>query len=196
MHRKLLLLLLLPLSLTFLGAAQKTSTDVRRALTNAIVNERTAIARYNAYAEKAQAEGYIGVADLFRATVKAETIHLARFTAIMNTRGLDLPSETTRPVIVGTTSENLRAAIAAETAERDDVYRSAYNTAMDAGDSEVAQIFDQTRDVETEHANLEVAAAHDLDSMKQPHTYKVCEICGYTTDVSFPVCPLCRHPLH
>jgi len=195
MTRKLLLPLAL-FSLTFIGAGQKTSPAVQRALANAVVNEQTAIARYTAFAAKAQDEGYIGVADLFRATTKAETIHLARFTAMMNTRGLQLPPDTTRPVVVGTTSANLQTAIAAELAERDQTYRSGYEVASEAADTEVMQIFDQTRDVETEHANLELAAAHDLDSMRQPHTYTVCEICGYTTDVRFPVCPLCRHPLH
>jgi rubrerythrin len=195
MHRRLLLALAL-LSLTFVGAGQKTSWGVQRVLVNAVVNERAAIARYTAFAETAQTEGYFGVADLFRAAARAETIHLARFTATMNTRGLELPPETTRPVIVGTTSANLQTAIAAELAERDDVYRDAYKTSTAAADAEVAAIFDQTLDVETEHANLEQAAARDLDPMKQPHTYKVCEICGYTTDVRFPVCPLCRHPMH
>ena len=195
MPRKLLLPLAL-LSITFIGAGQKTSPAVQRVLTNAIGNERTAIARYTAFAEKAQAEGYFGAADLFRATVKAETIHLARFTASLNTRGIELPLDTTRPVVVGSTSANLQTAIAAELGERDNTYRQGYEAAQDAGDTEVAKIFDQTRDVETEHANLEQAAARDLDQMKEPHTYKVCEICGYTTDVQFPVCPLCRHQLH
>lgn len=184
------------LSITLVGAAQKTSSTVQRTLVNAVVNERTAVVRYNAFADKAQDEGYFGVADLFRAAAKAETIHLARFTAIMNTRGIELPAETTRAAIVGTTSANLQNAMAAELTERDSTYRGGYETALDAGDREVAQIFDQTRDVETEHANLEQAAARDLDAMKDPHTYRVCEICGYTTDVRYPVCPLCRHTMH
>ena len=195
MPRKTLVILAL-LSLTFVGAGQKTSSAVQRVLTNAVVNERLAVARYAAFAEKAQDEGYFGVADLFRACTKAETIHLARFTAMMNSRGLELPPDNTRPVVVGTTGANLQTVIAAELAERDGVYRSAYNTAQEAGDGEVAAIFDQTIDVETEHANLERAAIADLDPMKEPHTYRVCEICGYTTDVRFPVCPLCRHTMH
>jgi rubrerythrin len=195
MPRKVLLAVAL-LSLTFIAAGEKTSGGVQRSLTDAIINERTAIARYNAFAEKAQDEGYFGVADLFRAAARAETIHLARFTAVMNTRGLELPTDTTRPVIVGSTSANLQTAIAAENGERDGSYRSGYNTASEAGDTEVARIFDQTRDVETEHANLAQFAVRNLDQMKEPRAYKVCEICGYTTDARYPVCPLCQHLMH
>jgi len=195
MPRKALFVLAL-LSLTLVGAGQKTSSGVQRALTNAVINEQAGIARYNAFAEKAQEEGYFGVADLFRATAKAETIHLSRFTAMMNTRGIELPPDTARPVVVGTTSANLQTAIAAENGERDGSYRDGYNVASEAGDTEIAKVFDQTRDVETEHANLEQAALRNLDPMKQPHTYKVCEICGYTTDVNSFTCPLCQHRMH
>lgn len=194
MTRKLLFTLAL-LSLTFVGAGQKTSWGVQRVLTNAIVNERAAVARYNAFAEKADAEGYIGAGDLFRAAARAETIHLSRFTAVMNSRGLELPPETTRPVVVGSTSANLQAAVSAELGERDDIYLDAYKAASNAADTEIAQVFDETRDVEVEHANLCQAAARNLEKMKEPHAYSVCTICGYTTDVRFPVCPLCRHSM-
>ena len=194
MTRSLLFTLAL-LSVTFVGAGQKTSWGVQRVLTNAIVNERAAIARYTAFAEKADAEGYIGAADLFRAAARAETIHLSRFTALMNTRGLELPPDTTRAVVIGPTSANLKTAIAAELAERDDIYLDAYKAASNAADTEVATVFDETRDVEVEHANLCQAAARDLEQMKEPHTYAVCTICGYTTDVKYPVCPLCRHSM-
>ena len=192
MTRKLLFTLGI-LSLMFVGAGQKTSWGVQRVLTNAVINERAAVARYDAFAVKADAEGYLGVADLFRAAAKAESIHLARFTALMNERGLEVPPEATKPIIVGTTSANLRAAASAELAERDDIYLDAYKTASNAADAEVATVFDQTRDVEVEHANLCQTAAHDLGQMKEHKTYAVCSMCGYTTDVKFPICPLCRH---
>ena len=193
MTRKLLIAIAL-LSLTFIGAAgQKTSWGVQRVLTNAVVNERAAIARYTAFAAKADAEGYVGAGDLFRAEASAETIHLARFTALMNERGIPLPPETTKPVIVGTTAANLNAAVSAELAERDDIYLDAYKTALGSKDDEIATVFDQTRDAEVEHANLCQAAARNLEQMKEPKTYAVCPICGYTTDSKFPFCPSCRH---
>lgn len=195
MTRKLLICLAL-LSLLFIAAGEKTSPAVQRVLTNAINNERAAIARYDAFAVKAEGEGYIGVADLFRAEAKAERVHLARFTAVMNDRGLPLPPDDTKPPSVGSTSANLQTSVSAEFAERDHIYLDAYRAADDAKDSEVATIFDQTRDAETEHGNLCSAAARNLDAMKEPHAYNVCPVCGYTTDLKLPVCPSCRHAMH
>lgn len=181
------------LSLAFLGAIHNTSWGVQRVLTNAIVGERAAVARYDAFADRADADGYLGVADLFRAEAKAERIHLARMIAVMNDRGLALPPENMTTPKVGSTAANLQAAISAELAERDDVYRDAYKTASDGGDAEVAALFDQTRDAEVEHANLCSAAARNLARLKEHTSYAVCPICGFTTDVRLSICPSCRH---
>src|SRR5690348_13862109 len=142
------------LSLAFVGAARKTSWGAQRVLTNAIVGERAAIARYDAFALRAEADGYLGAADLFRATAKAERVHLARISALMDDRGLALPPETTTLPRVGATAANLQTAVSAERTERDDTYLDAYKTASEAHDDEVATLFDQTRDAEVEHANL------------------------------------------
>lgn len=194
MKPKLLLILSL-LSLTLLAAAQRISPSVQRALINAISGERAAIARYDAFATKADAEGYPGAGDLFRAMAKAERIHLGRFTAVAYDRGLTLPPEADKEPSVGSTSSNLQSAISGELAERDKIYLDAYNAASSAGDTDVTMMFDQTRDAETEHANLCQAAVRNLDDMKQPKTYSVCPLCGYTTDVKLPMCPLCRHAM-
>ena len=56
----------------------------------------------------------------------------------------------------------------------------------------MATLFDTTRDVETEHANLCNGAMHNIDELKSPKTFYVCGHCGFTTDVRLPLCPLCR----
>jgi rubrerythrin len=176
-------------------ASQKTTWGVQRVLINAIVGERAAIARYEAFAVKADAEGYLGVADLFRAAARAERVHLDRFTSVANERGLALPASDSRPPIVGSTRENLDTAIRAELAERDDVYLDAFKTSTRDADEGVAKVFDQTRDAEVEHANLCQNAARNLDAMKEHKAYYVCPVCGYTTDVHLPMCPSCRHSM-
>ncbi len=62
----------------------------------------------------------------------------------------------------------------------------------------MAKTFDETRDVEVEHANLAADALRNLSDMKTSHEYYICERCGYTTNVRLPLCPSCRdgHPLH
>lgn len=165
---------------------------VRKALTSAVYGEKAAAARYDAFAAKADQEGYPGAAALFRACAKAERIHLARFESVLKSRGVEPSNDTASSPSVGSTRDNLRAAATAEQTERDFTYKEACDTCTMARDEEAAKLFDITRDVETEHANLCATAMHDIDGLKSPKTFYVCTHCGYTTDVRLPLCPLCR----
>lgn len=175
------------------AAAGQLSSDTRYAIDKAVGNELEAVARYDAYAAKATEEGYLGAAALFRACARAEKIHASRFAALI---GEPLPADRKYNIAVRSTSDNLRASIAAETAERDGVYKEAINTAKRHGEENVAKVFDQTRDAETEHANLQAAAMQDLGSMKAMKEYYVCEECGYTMEISMSRCPSCQHNAH
>jgi len=181
---------------TFLLAAIATlfatPFPVQKALTNAVNNERAAVARYEAFAAKAEDEGYLGVANLFRACAKAERVHLQRFLGLMTARDVVPPSETAAKIEAGSTRENLQSAILLEQGERDSTYLYAINACNEAKDEAASKVFDATRDAEVEHANLEAAALRNLDSMKQPREYYVCEHCGYTTEIKLPLCPSCR----
>lgn len=182
-------------ALPLLAAAdQPLARDVQVTLEKAIANEREAIDRYKAFAAKADDEGYPGAAALFRAMAQSEQIHAGRFEAILREHGVTVPpaGEPRKP-LVSSTATNLRTAATNETAERDGMYRDAMVTCEKNGDSETAKVFDQTRDVEVEHANLCSAAARNLDGMKQAKTYYICDHCGYTTDVRLPLCPDCMH---
>jgi rubrerythrin len=169
-----------------------TPFPVQKALTNAVNNERAAAARYDAFAAKAEEEGYLGVASLFRACAKAERIHLQRFTGLMTARDIAPPPEAAPKIAVGSTRDNLQTAISLEQGERDSVYLYAINCCNEAKDELASKIFDTTRDAEVEHANLEAAALRNLDQMRAPREYYVCERCGYTTEVKLPLCPSCR----
>lgn len=169
---------------------------VRNLLERALDNEREAAARYDAFAQKAVEEGYHGVANLFHAAARAERIHADRIVTAMKARGIEVPGSTELQIETGTTAQNLRTASAAEQAERDGFYREAYNTALDANDEELAKLFDQTRDTEVEHANLYVDALRNLEKMKRPKSFFVCDHCGYTTDLDLPMCVLCRKNEH
>jgi len=186
----LILAILFPVVLC--AAEQRTPFGVQRVLTNAVIGERQAIARYNAFAVKAEEEGYLGAAELFRAAARAESIHLRRFTALMIERNLAVPAEGAVKVDVESTRDNLHNAVLAENAERDGAYIFAIRTANDEHDAGVAKVFDETRDAEVEHANLCADALRHLDDMKAAREYYVCEHCGYTTNVRLPLCPSCR----
>lgn len=192
MKRALFILVLLSIALAAI-AATALPREVRSVLQNALTNEREAVARYELFARKADEEGYRGAAALFRAQAQAERTHAERFAAVLRANEIPLPPEQTFTPNVGTTGENLRAAASAERAERDGAYREAIETCNLHGATDIAKVFDQTRDSEVEHANLCNTAAHDLDSMKDAKTFYVCGKCGYTTDVKLPFCPACQH---
>jgi rubrerythrin len=181
---------------TFLLAAVAalfaTPFPVQKALTNAVNNERAAVARYEAFAAKAEDEGYLGAASLFRACAKAERVHLQRFVGLMTARDVAPPSEAAPKIAVGSTRENLQAAIMLEQGARDSVYLYAISVCNEAKDEVASHVFDTTRDAEVEHANLEAAAMRNLESMRHPREYYVCEHCGYTTEIKLPLCPSCR----
>jgi len=115
-----------------LAADKPLAPFVRKALTSAVYGEKAAATRYDAFAVKADQEGYPGAAALFRACAKAERIHLARFEAAMRSRGVEPSNETATAPSVGSTRDNLRAAASAEQTERDFTYKEACDTCTTA----------------------------------------------------------------
>lgn len=197
MKRSLVVFVAIAMVAGALQAAPKPcASTVRAALERALQNEREAAARYKIYASKATADGHGAVASLFRAAAYAEEIHVKRFQNAMEERGIDIPPAPAFEITAGETPSNIRAASSAETGERDGVYREALRACEAARDAEVKKIFDQTRDVEAEHANLFNAASRSLSS-KTAKTYYVCDRCGFTSDLDLQFCVLCRvkdHP--
>lgn len=178
-------ILLLTLTLTM-------NPQLQRVLTQAAINERVAAARYEAFAARADADGYLGAAALFRACANAEHIHAARFAKLLHDRNLPQPMNELRKFDVRSTRENLEDAIAGEQAERDSTYLYAITVANEANDQAAARLFDVTRDTETEHANLQSDALQHLESMRATKAYFVCGKCGYTSAMRLPMCPSCR----
>lgn len=173
-------------------AVAATPFRIRAILENAVANERTAAARYEAFAAKAIEEGHLGAASLFRAAARAEHVHTNRFEAAMRARGLNVPEARTNNPVVGATIDNIRAAAAAEAAERDGIYREATEVASEYGDAELMKMFDQARDTEVEHANILATLLRNQNLLTTAKTYYVCDSCGYTSDVALPLCALCR----
>lgn len=195
MKRALVILAVLSVALAAI-AATPLPRDVREVLERALVGEREAVAKYELFAKKAQEEGYLGAATLFRAQARAEGTHAERFASLLRQHDIELPPVASEAPTAGTTAENLRAAALTERAERDGSYREAIDICNRSGAADIAKVFDQTRDSEVEHANLCNNAARDLEQMKEPKTFYVCAQCGYTTDVKLPFCPACgrKHP--
>lgn len=150
-----------------------------RNLLEAFAGESQANRKYLAFAKQAEKEGYTRVAKLFRAAAEAETVH-----AHSHLRALGH---------VGSTAENLKAAIAGETFEFKEMYPDMIEAAKQEANKNAQRSFTYANEVEKIHAslyeealkNLEGAAAGDVD-------YYVCSVCGYTCSDEAPHdCPVC-----
>lgn len=193
MKRVLLVVLALSITVGTVAATKRLPAPVRDVVERALANERAAAARYDAYAARADQDGYAGAAALFRAQARAERTHAERFVSLLRSDGGTVPPEPAMTPRADATDDNMRAAASAERSERDGIYREAIEVCKLHDAADVAKIFDETRDTEVEHANLCNAAGRDMQSMKEPKVFYVCDRCGYTTDVKLPFCPACQH---
>lgn len=146
-------------------------------LKDAFAGESQANRKYLAFAQKAQEEGHYQAAKLFRAAAEAETVHAhAHLRALKG---------------IGSTAENLKAAIGGETFEFESMYPPMIAEA-EAEDHEAAvSSFKFANEVEKIHAELYQKALDGLDN-PQSVDYYVCSVCGNTVENEPPEsCPIC-----
>lgn len=151
-----------------------TSENVKAAF----AGESQARNKYLAFAQKADAEGYVGVAKLFRAAAEAEFIHAqSEFRAMGG---------------VKTTAENLQAAIEGETYEFTTMYPSFIAEAKSDGSPvPTVRAFELANGAERIHAGLYGEALQRLTE-KENSEYHVCPVCGHIEKGSAPEqCPIC-----
>ncbi len=155
--------------------------------------ESNAHNRYLAFAKKADEEGYGQVASLFRAAAEAEKIHAAGHARVIQKMGASPKAEIARPE-VKSTRENLLAAIAGETHERDVMYPAFIKQAEAEGNKAALMTFGGALAAEAEHARLYQEALNNLESWRGGNrAFYVCEVCGFTTE-TMPAepCPVCH----
>jgi len=152
-------------------------------LKEAFAGESQANRKYLAFAKKAEADGYPQIAKLFRAAAEAETVHAHAHFRVM--KG------------VGSTVENLEAAIAGEEYE----YQKMYPDFLKAAEAEKNQpaivTFKNALAVEETHYKLYSDALAGLKAGKDLPTASiyVCPVCGHTVAGGAPDrCPVCGAP--
>lgn len=114
----------------------------------AFAGESQANRRYLYFANKADVEGHTEVASLFRSTAEGETGHAhghLDYLAEVGDPATDLP--------IGSSSNNLKAAVAGETHEYTDMYPGMAKTARTEGFDEIADWFETLAKAERSHAN-------------------------------------------
>ena len=114
----------------------------------AFAGESQANRRYLYFANKADIEGQNDVAVVFRSTAEGETGH-----AHGHLEYLEASGDPATGLPIGSSRENLHAAIAGETHEYTDMYPGMAKTAREEGFGEVADWFETLAKAERSHAN-------------------------------------------
>jgi rubrerythrin len=183
------------LALAVQAVAATASVETLNNLNAAYRGESNANNRYQAFAQKAQAEGYAQVAKLFRAAATAEAVHRDTHKATILKLGGTADTFTLDAVTPGTTAENLTAAIKGESYERDTMYPAFLKTAKAENNRDAERSFHFAVSAEKEHATLYTEALAQLGKNASVNYY-VCPTCGETSAgrPSSDKCPVCRNP--
>lgn len=146
----------------------------------AFAGESQANRKYLAFARQAEEEGHTAIARLFRVAAVGETIHAHNHLRVMGG--------------VGSTKENLEAAISGETAEFEQMYPEFIKVAEEERNQDAARSFKWANNVEKIHADLYKKALGDPDGFEK-QDYYVCGGCGYVAIGEAPdKCPNCGAP--
>jgi rubrerythrin len=148
-------------------------------LETAFSGESQAFQKYSAFAEKAEKDGFKNIAKLFRTTAEAEKIHAAGHLKAMDK--------------IGSTLENLEAAIGGETYEFEDMYPPMYEQAV-SEDHKAKKMFGYALEAEKVHAELyekALQAVRDGQDLDDVNIY-LCPVCGHI-ELGIPEenCPVC-----
>ena len=116
-------------------------------LKDAFAGESQANRRYLYFAQKADVEGFNDVASVFRSTAEGETGHAHGHLDYLKQVG-----DPATGLPIGSTRNNLKAAVAGETHEYTDMYPGMAKTARQEGFDEIADWFETLAKAEKSHA--------------------------------------------
>jgi len=149
----------------------------------ALAGESQAHVKYAAFAEKAEAEKLPNIARAFKANSYAEQVHATNYVKTLGA--------------LGSTKDNLEAAVGGETFEIEEMYPAFVLVAEAQGEKTAAMFLKAALAAEKVHAGIyktareAVAAGQDL-AFKPIH---VCGVCGFTIEGDAPdKCPVCGAP--
>jgi rubrerythrin len=176
-------------------------------LAAAFIGESQARNRYTFYAKIAKEAGYEQISDIFLLTAENEREHAKWLFRLINElkkrskENLDeIKVEASAPTILGTTQENLRAAIAGEHYENTEMYPEFADIAEKQGFPDIAK---RLRSIALAEGHHEKRYRRLLAEMEGGTLFKkkqkvawVCRKCGYVHEGQEPpeTCPSCDHP--
>jgi rubrerythrin len=149
-------------------------------LKEAFAGESQANQKYRAFAKKAEKEGFPNIARLFLTTAEAERIHAEGHLGALQG--------------VGSTADNLQAAIDGETDEFTQMYPPMLEQAKAEG-HKAKRMFHYAIEAEEVHANLYKQALEAVlrgEDLTETEFY-LCPICGHIEFGNPPdTCPVCQ----
>lgn len=182
-------------------------TDTIQNLTKAFIGESQARNRYTIYAKIAKKEGYEQIAEIFLLTADQEKEHAKWLFRLINQlkekegeEVSEIKVEAGAPTTMGTTIENLKAAIAGENHEHTSMYPEFAEIAEKEGFSDIAGRLKSIARAEEHHEGRYKRLLELLESdtvfKRDEEVEWVCRECGYVHKGTTPpeVCPSCDHP--
>ena len=145
-------------------------------LMDAFAGESQANRKYLAYAKKAEKDGKLNAAKLFKAASDAETIHALKHFEVAGN--------------VSTTVDNLQDGIAGETHEYQEMYPEFVKTAEAEGNKAALLSFTYAMKAEEVHAKLYRDALENLKQTEEVFYY-LCPVCGNIEKVRPDKCSIC-----
>lgn len=173
----------------------KTEINVLTAFTG----ESHARNRYSYFASEARKEGYIQVADIFEETANQEKEHAKRLFKLLE--GGEVEIQAAFPAgVIGSTTQNLKAAASGEHYEWTEMYPSFAKVAREEGFEPIGKIFDAIAIAEKQHEKRYLGFLTNIEAGTVFKKEKVvvwrCRNCGYLHEgkEAPEVCPACAHP--
>jgi rubrerythrin/NAD-dependent dihydropyrimidine dehydrogenase PreA subunit len=169
-----------------LEAFNKNQEDVKMSenktfdnLMEAFAGESQANRKYLAYSKKAEKEGKLNAAKLFKAAADAETLHALKHFEVAGK--------------IGSTADNLKDGIAGETHEYKEMYPDFVKEAEAEGNKAALMSFTFAMKAEEVHAKLYKEALENLDQTEEVFYY-LCPVCGNIEKVRPDKCSICGIP--
>jgi len=142
----------------------------------AFTGEAEANRKYTAYAKKAEKDGNLNAAKLFRAAADAETIHALKHFEVAGK--------------IGSTADNLRDGVKGETYEYKEMYPDFVKEAKAEGNKAALMSFTFAMKAEEVHAGLYQEALDNLDNTEEVFYY-LCPVCGNIEKFQPDKCCIC-----
>lgn len=176
-------------------------------LTKAFIGESQARNRYTFYASAARKEGYEQIAEIFLITADNEKEHAKRLFEHINELKKkikedlsEIKVEAAAPTILGSTAENLKAAISGENYEYTKMYPEFAKVAEKENLPEIAKRLRAIALAEKHHEERYKKLLKEVEAgtvfKKEKEIWWVCRECGYVHFGKEPPveCPSCSHP--